>query len=187
MKLTKFILLPIIIIIGFTSCKSDSERMIEKCNTHLAALNSIHTKSDFDNFLEKHPNCLLDFTTAIKKDSIYAEQDLTEAIPSMFNAVYATLDKQEYILLLDCPNEPANKAVILTAMYILKLPYCTKTTQLEEMVQNIHHTTFPILTKYMPNPIEMQVLKFQNEWMEKAIIRKREINAGNLYNSQFLK
>lgn len=184
---TRFLVAILIILIGFTSCKSDSEKMIDKCNAHIAALESIHNKADFDRFLETHPNCLRDFTVAITKDSIYAQQDLAEAMPHIFDAVYETFNKQEKIMLADCPNEPTSKAVLLNGMYILKLPYCTKVSQLQEMARNLNKVTLLITAKRSITPVEMYILETGNDWMQKATIRKTEIEEGNLYNSQFLK
>lgn len=177
----------IITVVGLSSCKSDSEKLIEKCNAHIAALDSIHSKSDFDKFLETHPNCLNDFLAATRNDSIYAKQDISEAIPYVFNAIYETFDKQEEVLLSESPNDPTAKAIILTGMNVLKLPYCTKVSQLQRMAQELNRTTLPIVIKYMPNSFEMQVLKLGNDWIQSATIRKTEIEEGNLYNSQFLK
>lgn len=185
--MTRFFVPILIVLIGLTSCKSDSEKMIDKCNAHIVALDSIHNKADFDKFLEIHPNCLRDFTMAITKDSIYAQQDLTEAMPHIFDAVYETFNKQEQIMLADCPNEPTTKAVLLTGMYILKLPYCTKVSQIQEMTRNLNKVTLPIMTKYMPNQFEISVIQAGNNWMQKASIRKTEIEEGNLYNSLYLK
>lgn len=188
MRLVKLFLMSLLTsLIGLTSCKSDSDKMIEKCNAHIAALDSVHSKADFDRFMETHPNCLRPFLVAIKKDSIYSQQDLTEAMPHIFDAIYETFDKQEKMMLLDCPNVPTTKAVVLTGMYILKLPYCTKVSQLQGMAQTLNQVTIPIVTKYMPNQFEMYVVQTGNDWMQKATIRKTEIEEGNLYNSQFLR
>ncbi len=184
---TRFFLPILIVLIGLTSCKSDSEKMIDKCNAHIAALDSIHNKADFDKFLETHPNCLRDFTVAITKDSIYAQQDLLEAMPHIFNTVYETLNKQEKVMLADCLNEPTSKAVLLNGMYILKLPYCTKVSQLQEMTRKLNNVTLSIVSKGTLTPFEMYIVQTGNDWMQKAIIRKTEIEEGNLYNSQFLK
>lgn len=108
-------------------------------------------------------------------------------MPHIFDAIYETFDKQEKMMLLDCPNEPTTKAVVLTGIYMLKLPYCTKISQLQGMAQNLNQVTIPIVTKYMTNQFEMYVMQTGNEWMQKATIRKTEIEEGNLYNSQFLK
>lgn len=184
----KYLLLPIVIILfGLISCKSDSEKMIDKCNAQIAALDSIHNKADFDKFTANHSNCLKDFLSAVNKDSIYAQQDLTEAMPYIFDAIYETFDKQEKIMLLDCSNEPTAKVSTLTAIYLFKLPYCTKVSQLQGMAQNLNQAIIPIATKYAPNPFEMFVIQAGNDWMQKAIIRKTEIEEGNLYNSQYLK
>jgi hypothetical protein len=172
--------------IGFTSCKSDSAKMIEKCNAHIAAVDSIHNKADFDKFTATHPNCLGDFYAAIKKDSIYAKQDLTEALPQIFDAVYKTLDKQERVFLADCPNEPTAKAVTMIGMYVLKLPYCTKVSQLQKMAQELNSTLVSMTATYSPSQFSITVINAGNEWLQKALIRKTEIEEGNLYDSQYL-
>ena len=186
-KTSLFLLIILLFNIGFVSCKSDSEKMIEKCNRHLAALDSIQSKTDFDAFLKTHPKCLVDFLAAIRTDSIYADQDLTKALPYLFKAVYETFDKQEKVLLLDSPNEPATKSTILIAMYMLKLPYCTEGSKLQNMTLNLNSTILPITAKFMPNSLEMEIMKQGNNWLQMAIIRKTEIEEGNLYASQFLK
>ena len=90
-------------------------------------------------------------------------------------------------MLADCPNEPTSKAVLLNGMYILKLPYCTKVSQLQEMARNLNKVTLLITAKRSITPVEMYILETGNDWMQKATIRKTEIEEGNLYNSQFLK
>lgn len=196
MKTTSLLFLLILFInIGFISCKSDSEnshksdseKMIEKCMTHIAALDSIHSKLDFEVFLETHPNCLGDFLTAIRNDSIYANQDLTQALPYLFKAVYETIDKQEGFLLLEC-KEPVAEIIVLVGMYTLKIPYCTKVSQLQYMAHNLDRVISLIAIKDMPNSFEAEAVRLANDCLYKPMmIRKTEIEEGNLYDSQFLK
>lgn len=81
------------------SCQSDSDKMIEKCKIHVAALDSIHSPGDFESFANNHRNGLRELVMAAKKDSIYTQQDLTEAMPQIFDAIYKHTEKQEWILM----------------------------------------------------------------------------------------
>lgn len=188
MKQTKFILLSIIIaLIGFASCKSDSDKMIEKCNAHIAALDSVQSPKDFETFANNHRNGLRELVTAAKGDSIYSEQNLDEAIPQIFDAIYKHTEKQEWVLMQDTPSSLATGLVTLIGVYTFRLPFCTKVSQLELMLRNLNRLSMPIFTKYQPNQFEMMTLKMCNDWVQSATVRKTEIEEGNLYNSQFLK
>lgn len=188
MKQTRFILLSIILaLIGFTSCKSDSDKMIEKCNAHIAALDSVQSPKDFETFANNHRNGLRELVTAAKGDSIYSEQNLDEAIPQIFDAIYKHTEKQEWVLMQDPPSSLATGLVTLIGVYTFRLPFCTKVSQLELMLRNLNRLSMPLFTKYQPNQFEMMTLRMGNDWVQSATVRKTEIEEGNLYNSQFLK
>lgn len=189
MKQTRFILLSIILaLIGFSSCKSDSDKMIEKCNAYIAALDSVQSLADFEKFIEGHKNSFMDLTKAAKRDSIYSEQNLDEAIPIIFDALYKHTEKQEWAVMQEhTPNTTASTVMALIIVYNLRLPYCTKVSELEMMLRNLNRLSMPLFTKYHPNQFEMMTLRMGNDWVQSATVRKTEIEEGNLYNSQFLK
>ncbi|MDD6869282.1 MAG: hypothetical protein ACI30Y_07275 [Candidatus Limisoma sp.] len=188
MKQTRFILLSIILaLIGFTSCKSDSDKMIEKCNAYIAALDSINNSEDLKEFANAHKDGLGDLVAAAKGDSIYSEQNLDEAKPIIFDAIYKNSEKLEYVLMQDSQSSLTTGLVSLIGIYTFRLPYCTKVSQLELMLRNLNRLSMPIFTKYQPNQFEMMTLRMCNDWVQSATVRKTEIEEGNLYNSQFLK
>lgn len=172
---------------SLTSCKSDSDKMIEKCNAHISALDSIHSPGDFESFANTHRNSLKDLVAAAKKDSIYSQQDLTEAMPQVFDAIYKHTEKQEWVLIQDRPSSLGTGLLTLIGIYTFRLPFCTKVSQLEFMLQNLNRLSMPLFTKYQPDQFDMAVLRMGNEWVQSANVRKTEIEEGNLYNSQFLK
>lgn len=187
MKLTKLLAMSIIVFATcFASCKSDSEKMINKCNTHIAALDSVHSTGDFENFANNHRESLRELVTAAKKDSIYSQQDLTEAMPHIFDAIYKHTEKQEWVLMQERPSSLASGIVTLIGIYTFRLPFCTKVSQLQTMLQNLNRVSMPLFTKYQPNQFEMAALRMGNDWVQSATIRKTEIEEGNLYDSKFL-
>ena len=160
MKQTRFILLSITLaLIGFTSCKSDSDKMIEKCNAYIAALDSINNSEDLKEFANAHKDGLGDLVAAAKGDSIYSEQNLDEAKPIIFDAIYKNSEKLEYVLMQDSQSSLTTGLVSLIGIYTFRLPYCTKVSQLELMLRNLNRLSMPIFTKYQPNQFEMMTLR----------------------------
>lgn len=75
----------------------------------------------------------------------------------------------------------------LIMVYNLRLPYCTKVSELEMMLRNLNGVSIPLFTKYQPNQFEVTTIRMGNDWVQSTTVRKTEIEEGNLYNSQFLR
>lgn len=177
-----------LLMLTFSSCKSDSDKMKERSLEHISKISVIKDSKEYDDFLNENPNCLKDFTLAIQGDSIYTDQDLEEAMPYIFDAVYTTLDKQEEVMMADNRNNGTTQQLLLaTSMYLLKIPYCTKVSQLQSMGRTLNVLTIPLLTQYNLSPIEMTIIRYSNDLLEKINARKAEIEQGNLYKSKYLK
>ena len=178
MKIIRLLILPVLLLItGCDSFKSDSDKMIEKCNDYTLDLILVQTKSDWDAFNNKHPYDFLEFYKALHKDSIYANQNLDKAMPHIFEAMYMTYDKMEKVVVKPSSSDDPLTWIIVFGMR--KLGYCTQTSQIDEMVKELNRETFR-------RQYSQYSLNLGNSLIEMAIRRKKEIQTGNLYNSEFL-
>lgn len=177
MKTIKLILVAIFIL-SCSSCKSDADKMIEKCNAFMIDLETVHSYSSFIHFTEKHSDDIKSLKKAALRDSIYSQQNIEDAMPHIFESLhkYSVKEVETYIRDNDFDDAWLLKFLYIVSKYSSRLPYCTKVSQLESMVDDLK---FLYMSSQMDNAIEPTLRLF----LLAAKGRRYEIGEGNLYDS----